>query len=98
MTNEPPEYFTKFADEMRQRDTNNFQILQAIHTATVKQQQDREEDRQDINALKLHNIETDKCEVVIYGLPLNSSLTFSQAASKLVSILTFNLRLRVNFS
>ena len=75
---------------MRQRDSNNFKILQAIHTATVKQQQDREEDRQDINALKFHNIETDKCEVFIYGLPLNSSLTFLQAASKLVSILSLS--------
>ena len=82
---EPPEYFTKFSDEMRKQ---NYEILQAIHTSTTRQQQEREEDRQDINALKLHNIGSDKCEVVIYGLPLDSSLSFSQAASKLISILS----------
>ena len=43
---------------------------------------EREEDRQDINALKVHNIGSDKYEVVINGL-IESTLSFSQAASKL---------------
>ena len=86
---EPPEYFAKFADEMRQQNAENLQtIIQVIQATTVQQQQEREVDRQDINALKLHNIAPDKCEVVIYGLPQNSNLTYSQAASKLISALS----------
>ena len=44
---EPPEYFTKFADEMRKQ---NYEILQAIHTSTTRQQQEREEDRQSMHS------------------------------------------------
>ena len=67
----------------------NFQtITQVIQAAAVQQQQEREEDRQDINALKLLNIAPDKCEVVMYGLPQKSNLTYSQAASQLISALS----------
>ena len=42
------------------------------------------------SCLKLHNIGSDKCEVVIYGLSLNYSLIFSQAATKLIPILSLS--------
>ena len=51
-------------------------------------QRDREEDRQDIDALKTHAALSDRCEVVIFGLPVKTSLTYSQAAQKLITSLS----------
>ena len=81
----PPTYFTDFVEANSARLA---EILQAVIQGNLQNQRDREEDRQDIAALKAHNARSDRCEVVIFGLPSNTSLTYSQAAQKLITSLS----------
>ena len=92
---EPPPYWTELVNEVRALRTaneNNTATLGNIHQAIVEsnlqRQREREEDRQDIEALKAHAALSDRCEVVIFGLPVNSSLTYPQAAQKLITSLS----------
>ena len=98
---EAPEYFKSFADEMRQHNTQtdtNFDTLsgsvQSLRTEVAESnhlnQQEREKDREAVEALRQHNILTDKCEVVIFGVPINSRLTNEQAAHKLVTAISLS--------
>ena len=91
----PPPYWFELVNEvkaLRTANENNTARLDNIHQAIVESnlqsQRDREEDRQDINALKAHAALSDRCEVVIFGLPVNSSLTYPQAAQKLITSLS----------
>ena len=81
----PPAYFTDFVESNSARLT---EILQAVIQGNLQNQREREEDRQDITALKAHNALSDRCEVVIFGLPINTSLTYQEAAQKLITSLS----------
>ena len=98
---EAPEYFKLFADEMRnhnkQTDGNfaslnsSFQGLRdEVAESNQKNEQEREKDRQVVESLRQHNILSDKCEVVVFGLPIDSRLTNEQAALKLISAVYLN--------
>ena len=65
----PPAYFTDFVESNSARLT---EILQAVIQGNLQNQSEREEDRQDIIALKAHNALSDRCEVVIFGSPVNT--------------------------
>ena len=86
---EPPAYFTDFLESNSAKST---EILQAVIQGNLQNQHDREEDRQEITALQAHNAVSDQCDVVIFVLPIITSLTYQQAAQELIaslSLLTF---------